>query len=438
MPLKFKAVGAPNAIMGLVITTIPGILNTLCNPVISFRSDRCRSRWGRRIPFIVATMPFLLICLVALGFSDQLGFWLRGHFAVFLGRYSPTAVAIFVMGAAMTLFSFFNTFVNSVFWYLFNDVVPEELLARFMSWFRMVSMGAGALYSLFIFKYAGSHSAEILSGAGILYFVGFSLMCLNVKEGKYPPPEEYLDGEVGALGAIKTYSRECLGFPHYWYLFLANVGIVIAYSSSIFSIFLNQSLGLTLEMIGRLAFASSISGAIAIPISGWLADRWHPIRVVTAGVLLQVLILPLYLTWLVWHPSAKTAFHVLLVMNVCAAAPIGALISVIDPVLAMRIYPRERYGQFCSANAMLRSLGGILAGVLVGVYLDVITAHWGANIAYRCLPLWNLAAYSLTLFSVMKLYGSWKRHGGDDAYAPPGPSLETAVDPESVFQSLCK
>jgi MFS family permease len=421
MPLKFKAVGAPNAIMGLVITSIPNIINVVCNPVISVKSDRFRSRWGRRIPFIVATMPFLLACLVCLGFSDQIGFWMHGHFSVFLGRFSPTAVAIFIMGTAMTLFSFFNTFVNSVFWYLFNDVVPEQFLARFMSWFRMVSMGAGAFYNLFIFKHAGTHSAEIIAGAGILYFVGFGLMCFNVKEGQYPPPEEYDDGRVGLLAAIKTYSRECLGNAHYWYLFLANVGIVVAYSASMFTIFLSLSLGLTLEMIGRLSFASMVAGAIVIPISGWLADRWHPIRIVLIGVILQVVFMPIYLIWLVWHPSPHVVFYVALVMNFCIGAPIGALVSVIDPVLAMRIYPRDRYGQFCSANSMMRSLGGILAGGLVGGYLDILTAHWNKDIAYRCIPFWNLAAYCLTLFAMIQLYRSWKRHGGDDAYIPPNP-----------------
>jgi nitrate/nitrite transporter NarK len=285
----------------------------------------------------------------------------------------------------------------------------------------MVSMGAASLYNLFIFKHAATHSGEIIAGAGILYFVGFALMCLNVKEGQYPPPEEYLDGKGGAMAAIKTYGRECLGIPHYWYLFIANVGIVIAYSASMFSIFLNKSLGLSLEMIGRLAFAATISGAVAIPISGWLADRWHPIRIVTAGVILQVVIMPLYLMWLFWQPSPQVVFYVLLTMNVCLAAPVTALISVIDPVLAMRIYPREQYGQFCSANSMIRSLGGILAGVTVGVYLDLITRHWGSNTAYRCLPFWNFAAYGLTLYAMIKLYGSWKRHGGDDAYVPPIP-----------------
>ena len=118
-----------------------------------------------------------------------------------------------------------------------------------------------------------------------------------------------------------------------------------------------------------------------------------------------------------------TVFSVMAASSILFGAPMNALISVIDPVLAMRIYPRARYGQFCSANAMLRSLGSILAGTLVGVYVDVIKAYFGETMAYRCLPFWTLAAACLTLFSVTKLYQSWKRLGGDEAYVPPGPTV---------------
>lgn len=421
MPLRFKALGAPNTIMGLVITTIPGVINTFCNPVISFKSDRFRSRWGRRIPFIVLTLPLLVLCLVALGFGENIAFFLHGRLGGFLAGLSPTTFAVVVMGIIMALFSFFNTFVNSVFWYLFNDVVPEGLLARFTSWFRIVSLGSGAVYNLFVFKYAGSHSKEILVGAGLLYFAGFGLMCFKVREGQYPPAPENIDGEAGIVPAIKTYTRECMALPHYWFIFLANMGIVASSVTSMFTIFFLQSRGLTLEMAGRLAFASSISGAVAISVSGWLADRFHPIRIVIAGVVLQVVIGPVSLMWLFWHPAANTMFYILLGMNICIGAPIGSLISVIDPPLMMRLFPRERYGQFCSANSMCRSLAGIAAGVLVGLYLDCITAHWGADVAYACMPIWNLCSYLLVLWAVIKLYRSWKEYGGDESYSAPLP-----------------
>ncbi|HKB90658.1 MAG TPA: MFS transporter [Opitutaceae bacterium] len=427
MPLKLQALGAPNTILGLFVTTIPRIIDTLFNPIISFKSDRHRGRFGRRIPFIFFTLPFLVVCLVGLGFSEKIAAFLHHRL---LNGLSATTVTITVIGVTMTLFSFFNTFVNSVFWYLFNDVVPEQFLSRFMSWFRMVSMGAASLYSLFIFKHAATHSTEIIVGAGALYFFGFGLMCLKVKEGAYPPPPTSGDGAGSAIAAVKTYGRECLGLSHYWYLFLANMGIVVAYSASIFSVFFYKSVGLALEDVGRLAFADRLAMAVAMPVAGWLADRYHPIRIVIAGLALQVLVSPIMLIWLFWQPSTQMVFYVLLGSHICLFSPIMAMFTVIDPPLAMRIFPRDRYGQFCSANGMLRSLAAIVAGVLVGVFLDAITAHWDAKTAYCSLPLWNMMAYALALFAIIKLYRSWQRYGGDSAYYAPLPSIK--VDASSV------
>jgi len=48
--------GAPNWLLGLILSTIPGILNMTVCPASSFYSDRFRSRWGRRTPFLSMRM----------------------------------------------------------------------------------------------------------------------------------------------------------------------------------------------------------------------------------------------------------------------------------------------------------------------------------------------------------------------------------------------
>jgi MFS family permease len=435
MPLKFKELEASNTVIGLFITTIPGVINMIFSPIVSFKSDRFRSRWGRRIPFILVTLPFLVASLFGLAFSETIGAWLHLGFDNLLRDISVNTLTIEVMGFMVVLFSFFNTFVNSVFWYLFNDVVPEELLARFMSWFRLVGLGASSLYNLFLFKHAVDHTELIFVSVGLLYLVGFGLMCLKVKEGKYPPPPPYIGGETGAIAAIKTYGKECLGASHYWMLFLASMGVRAFYVTIVFNVFLYQSLGLSLESAGIIFFAYRISSAVAIPISGWLADRFHPIRVVIAGAILQTVVTPLSLIWLFWHPSSQVAFYVVLAMNILLLGPIEALVSVMDPPLFMRIFPRDRFGQFCSANGMLRSFADIAAGLMVGVFLDAIAARWSMDVAYRCLPFWNLAAYGLVLYAMAKLYRSWKKHGGDQAYVPPVPGEKSEL-PASLQTSV--
>ncbi len=419
VPLRFQALGASNLVIGLAMGSIPAAVNLVLNPVISFQSDRYRSRWGRRIPFIFFSAPLLVLSLFLLAFSPGLGPWLHTHFSALLGRFSPAEVTIALMAFVLTLFNIFNAFVNSVFWYLFNDVVPEHLLARFMSLFRMVSLGSTSLYSLFIFPYADTHFTEIFVGIGLFYLFGFGLMCLKVKEGEYPPPPAYVDGRSGPFSALKTFAQESMTIRHYWYLFLANMGIVCYYLAQVFTVFFHKSMGLTLSEIGELNFWIALSGSVTIVISGWLADRYHPIRIVIAGLILQICFSPLGLIYLFWHPSPHIYFCVAMALNVGLGAPVAALINVIDPPLFMRIFPRDRYGQFCSANAMCRSVATIIAGPVLGEYLDVLTRFYGANAAYCLLSLWVFVATGLVLFAMLKLYGSWQRHGGDTAYVPP-------------------
>ena len=83
LPLKLKDLGCPNWMMGFILSTIPSIMGMAIGPYVSFKSDRCRSRWGRRIPFMLFTLPFLCISLCLLGFSEEIRGFLQSR-TVFL------------------------------------------------------------------------------------------------------------------------------------------------------------------------------------------------------------------------------------------------------------------------------------------------------------------------------------------------------------------
>ena len=46
VPLQLEKLGANNTTIGLIGVTIAGVMNMTMNPVISFKSDRHRSKWG--------------------------------------------------------------------------------------------------------------------------------------------------------------------------------------------------------------------------------------------------------------------------------------------------------------------------------------------------------------------------------------------------------
>ncbi len=432
MQLKFKALEASNTEMGLVLGTIPWLVYSVLNPIISFKSDRFRSRWGRRIPFIFFSLPFLVLFLVSLGFGDRIGLWIHGHLGFLLGGLSSNQTIILTFGVLLVVFTFFNTFVTSTFWYLFNDVVPEHLIARFMSWFRTVATLSTALYWSLIFPYSATHYTEIFVGAALLYLVGFGLLCYNVKEGQYPPPPPYVKGQTGPLAAITTFGKETHAFPHYWYMWLYSFLGSIGAGASTFVLFYYKAIGLSLIQIGHLETTVAIEVAILTLGAGWLADRYHPIRVVLIASFLGVLLSPVGLIWIFWHPSSDVAFLVILGLRLCLSAPIAAMNSMSDPPMLMRIFPRSRYGQFCSTNGVWRAIGGIIGGVLAGAYLDLMTRFVGAERAYFFLPIWGMCFSIPTCFLLFRLYRSWKKHGGDANYVAPIYRAPDDLDPDSV------
>ncbi len=421
MQFKFKALDASNKEIGLLLATLPTGVYSLFNPIISFKSDRFRSRWGRRIPFIAGSLPFLVIGLVCLGFGDSIGHAIYRLIGPWIKGLSANQVLIYTYGGLLIVFTFFNTFVTSTFWYLFNDVVPEHLLARFMSWFRFVGLMSGSLYNWFIFPYSDTHATQIFLGASVLYLVGFSLMCWNVKEGKYPPPPPYVDGQTGPVAAIKTYGKETHAFPHYWYLWLCTFIGGIGGGGGAFVLFYLLSIGLDKFQVGKYNSIMGLTVAILTLGSGWLADRFHPIRVVFVGMAIGLFIhTPLGLIWLFWHPASNVVFWVYLTISLCIAAPSQALTGMWDPPMIMRLFPRSHFGQFCSINAVWRSVGGGVVGAfLTGVYLDEVARWVGKDHAYLYLPIWQFCFGVPSFYLFYRLYRSWEKHGGDAAYVAP-------------------
>jgi hypothetical protein len=79
LPIKLKQLDAPNWIIALIITGLPGLLNATVCPAVSFLSDRHRSKLVRRIPFILYTIPFLCLFLALLGLAGPIASFAAGR-----------------------------------------------------------------------------------------------------------------------------------------------------------------------------------------------------------------------------------------------------------------------------------------------------------------------------------------------------------------------
>ncbi|CAN5453613.1 hypothetical protein BH09VER1_BH09VER1_36270 [soil metagenome] len=419
LPLKLRSLDSPNILIGLIMTTLPGIFNVTVTPWLSFKSDRYRSRWGRRLPFIISTVPFISLALIAIGFSGDLGAWVHGRFFG-AGTFSQAQVTIVLLAVFAAAFDLFNMFVNTVYWYLFNDVVPKEWLGRFMGWFRLVGISSASCYNIFVFQYAESHMREIFLGAALLYFVGFGVMCLRIKEGQYPDPVD--DGNrVGPIEKIKIFARECFTIRYYWDIFLTYTFAALATCIYVFQVFMLKSLGLTLGDIGKLAGFSTITVPLFFLFSGWLVDRWHPVRVFSYLAAFELCVIFANWMWLFIPLPPAFLFVSLAALN---GAFFGALFRAVydtaGMVRLMVLFPKEQFGQFSGAMALVRAVAIILGGVLAGAYVDLWKHFFPKeNFAYRFNFLWLGVLMGVSFYFQYRTYRAWKRLGGVEAYQAP-------------------
>jgi MFS family permease len=418
LPLKLKGLGCSNWLMGLIMTTAPGILNMTVCPYISFKSDRYRSKWGRRIPFIIWTMPFLCCSLTLMGMSDDICGTLQRN-SEFLRQFTPATITIVLIAVFMIMFQFFNMFVGSVFWYLFNDVVPAQFLARFMGTFKIVGTGAGVLYNLFIFQFAESHMREIFISAALLYFIGFGMACLMIKEGDYPPPENAKDNSGNGVKGIKTFFCESFSHKFYWLKFFSTSFAYVATSIGTFTIFFNREMGLSLDQIGKINAVGSIAMMAAMYFMAIFVDRWHPLRITVYGAVFAVLGSAMPLVW-IFVTIPGNYFFWLNMGNVLVGSFLTALVAVAALPKEMRVFPKSRFGQFCSAQAMLRSTFTVISGILAGLFIDWIRnlCH-GSDYAYRFIFLWTTIFSGVSAIFMVKVYIAWYRLGGDKHFRPP-------------------
>ncbi len=417
IPLQLNSMNAPNWLIGLIVTSIPYSLTFFMNPVISVSSDRYRSRWGRRIPYLAAATPFVAICLILLGFSTPIG---KALHAGILPMMSEQTVILLVIATLMIAFQFFNMFITSVFYYLFNDVVPAVFLGRFMAIFRMVSSLAVAAYNGFVIGIANTHMAEIFLVAAVLYLTAFGLMAWKVKEPDYPPPEPLVKVPGSqAIASVRAYFKECFGHRIYWYFFLANACYAMSWPVGAYSPLLAKSVGVPLELYGQITAISGLVSVILLFPAGLLVDRLHPLRMLLGATALILVGQSLWLYFLFADPGIGNS-RILYIVFVSISVPISALYAAAELPMYMRLLSRERYGQYCSANAMFRSITVTVAGVISGGLIDLIAIYSvDRDYAYRFVPIWIMVCFAGSLVFLSLLYREWKRLGGDRDYRPP-------------------
>ncbi|MDR3709588.1 MAG: MFS transporter [Capsulimonadaceae bacterium] len=403
--LVIKRFHASDVLLSLFLVALPAAIGIILGPVISFRSDRLRGRYGRRIPYLAITTPFAALAMIGLGVSPFIGQKL--HALVGAHSISHDQCVLLTFGLFWAAFEIASVIANAVFGALINDVVPHEFLGRFYGLFRALSLIAGMIFNYKLLGLAEVHTTALFVSVGLLYGIGFAFMCVKVKEGDYPPPSDMQEGQYpGFIESARLYMKECFTNSYYLWLIAALVvsGLVFL-PVNLYSLPFAQSLHISMDAYGKyLALTYLISLSIAYFL-GYLADRFHPLRL---GIYTMIAYAAVTL-WGGFYTNAPTMYAAALV----AHGVLSGTFFTCTASLGQRLFPKLRFAQFASAAGIVGAVSNMVIAPAIGLWLD----HAGHDYHYTYFMGFGLSVLAVILLTIV--YSRFLALGGLVSYAAP-------------------
>jgi hypothetical protein len=294
--------------------------------------------------------------------------------------------------------------VNSYTW-LQRDTIPLELMARFLSWFRIVSNLSGAAFSWYIFPHVIDDRQPLCLVLGTFYVIVFGLMCWNIKEGEYPAP---IHEKGNQLQLYLSYFRQCFTVPIYRYAFIMRMiaGMSVC-SGTCLIFFQTETVGMSMTGLGHLQTVTFILSSVILLPMGWVCDKFSPFRVQFVCAFLGVLTSLLNYFFNV-NPHTLVLFTLL-------TLPQGVALGLAAQAVIMELFPSQKFGQFFAAGNIFGMGIKIPGAFLFGLFLDYLHSN------YRMIYAWTFCWDSLGFLVLYLFYREWKRLGGPEKYVPPLP-----------------
>lgn len=409
LPIYLKDLQASNTLIGMMTGSFAGLVNVLFLPGISRWSDDFRSSIGRRIPLLYGVTPLTVAAVVAVGFAPEFGGWIFDRLSLHLPSSVTKGGLILGLLCVLTVsFHFFNMVLVNAYNWLIRDVVPLEVMSRFLAWFSIVGGISGTLFLWFVFPHLMTHRKEIFLAVGLFYLCAFFLMCRNVKEGEYPPatpPEQ----RPGVLKTFVVYFRECLQIPLYRNFFIVSLLVTAALNcaGNFVTLFASETLTLNMASMGHIFAWTSVCSLLFLYPVGWLCDRFSPMHVALGAISALCLGAILAAVFI----RNQTGY---MIYSMAFALPVTAW-WLGQRATSMKLFPVEKFGQF-SGGLNVFSCGALIIGnVLIGAIMDLTHSN------YRMAFIWTAIISASAIYPMSLVIRSWKAHGGYHHYIAPLP-----------------
>ena len=403
-PILLDKVGASATQIALVIGTIPQILGFFLVPLISTASDKTRTRFGRRIPYMMFSAPALLILLQMIAWHRELSDFLIRCIPV-LGNYNTD---FYLLAGCILLFQVAFLFPGSVSSYLIVDVIPKEFIGRFMVCAMVIGTILRAGFNFFLLQTTVDHTKATFGFFGAVFALSYWLLFRYVKEGTYPPVEDKIEKTASFFRKSYEYFmlffRQCFSSKIYIFTFLC-VGLNSASNicRNMFNVlFATKEIGMSVDQYGRIIGIGSLAAVIVVALLGKLMDKFNPMLIYLSSGLL-IMLVNVFGHFFVY--SGET-FAVIGIVTAIMYAVQGVVLM---PFL-VAVFPADKFGQFASANSMSISVILFFAAYLGGKLTDIV--------GYRVMFSWDFTITLLAILALIVVYAEWKKYGGKN-YVPP-------------------
>lgn len=388
------------ALVGLAVSTAYGIWNAVNDPLVGYLSDRTKSRWGRRIPYIMFGTP-LAALLFALVWTPPAPEPLGESYDLAMLAYLAVVLALFDLAYTAVSVPYISLFPE-----MFEDLAERAEVSAY----RQVSAMAGCILAFALTPILASQFSNWLgrvrgwsiTGA-VLGLIGCAALLTSLL-GSRERREFWSEPQPPLLKAFKTTfsNRTFLAFE------AANLMICYVWSwlSAMVPFIAKYALGVSEGEVSILFLAMFLSCAALYPLWRRYAVRHGSKETLVISTTLFVLLLSPFLV-------VRELWQAVLVMLALGAANSGitlvrevVLSDVIDEDELMTGARRE--GMYFGVNAFIERFSMVLVGASsasvfkLSGYSPVLkrqppTVELGVRLSVVLLPLVALVVFLLAM-----------------------------------------
>lgn len=370
---------------------VPRVWNVVADPIVGVLSDRARTRFGRRRPFLLGGAIFWGICFAVL-FN--------------LPRGEASALDIFWFGVVFLLNNTGLSLYQVPYATMLAEISRDQHVRTRLAGYREIAARAAILLTLAIGPWLLGRFTSAATGFGIMgavfgaAIIVSGLVAFFLTAGSSDPDTEVRHEHTLRVQLTTLAGNRPLAWLSTSFLFV-NVGDAVFSGALVY--YLTRILGESPAAIGVLYPVSSITGILVAPLWWRAANRLGKIAVCRAALALNALccVLPLWIT--AGHATLMYPFMLLYGLSNTGARLLPNAMAPDTADLDQACTGERREGVIFGIFVFVQQTGFAVGGLLLSLFLAAGAHAGAASGAHE--PTAGAILLTFTLASAL-LYGS--------------------------------